>query len=234
MCYLHSFKNEFMALWMQHPNLTEYFLETQLGKVSPEIRQSIIGGIMGSAPEEGIDKIDSVLEQFGYAVADSEFANSHPELKTEIEESSAPENQGATPHPTGSWNGNGMNGIGMPPEAMLQMAKSLEKPLRTAANANNVGMSSGGGMGGGDMGGSQGMPLSAAKGMVHTLASMRIPPEIYKQFPAIVKKALEEEKTLMERAVSVGYILENVSLHIEPGQNLGNCWRNWSRKNHLN
>jgi ATP-binding cassette subfamily B protein len=110
----------------------------------------------------------------------------------------------------------------MPPEAMLQMAKRLETPLKAQESGSSGGsVGGGGGMGGGEGMGPGGIPAAAIKGMVQTLASMRIPAETYKQFPSVVRKAIEEQKTLMERAVSVGYVLEELNLHVDAGKTLG-------------
>jgi ABC-type multidrug transport system fused ATPase/permease subunit len=72
-----------------------------------------------------------------------------------------------------------------------------------------------GGEGGGMMGG--GMPQMSPTSMINMLARMPISPEIYDQFPNIVKEAIVEQKRIIQHEESTGYILKDLDLKISAG-----------------
>jgi ABC-type multidrug transport system fused ATPase/permease subunit len=72
-----------------------------------------------------------------------------------------------------------------------------------------------GGEGEGMMGG--GMPQMSPTSMINMLARMPISPEIYDQFPNIVKEAIVEQKRIIQHEESIGYILKDLDLKISAG-----------------
>jgi ABC-type multidrug transport system fused ATPase/permease subunit len=187
------------------PEPYKTFMLSNIGRLPPELRRDIFMNLTSMDPSEVPAKLDEMLGETHHAVSGTEFATAHPDYETEF------------PEPAGGTQA-GFGG-GMPPEAMLQMAKTIERALKSQASGSGVG----GGMGGGGegMGGGGGMPPAAAAGMVQALARMTIPPETFRQFPAVVRKAIEEQRTLIEHAESVGYVLEHLNLHIDAGATIG-------------
>ncbi len=202
---------EFMS---KLPEPYKTFLKENVGKIPPAVRQELMPALMGQSPEQAGPIIDDVLARNGYAVKGSSRAAEHPELKTTFDSTAA------QPVGAGMPGGQGMPGMeGMaPPRAMIvQMAKNLAKTLDPkAAMGGSQGMGGegggamGGGMGGGGMGGSP-------KEMLKMLASMPIPQDLLDELPDVVKKAIAEEKVMMEREASSGFVLRGVEAKIPAG-----------------
>jgi ABC-type multidrug transport system fused ATPase/permease subunit len=149
--------------------------------------------------------IDSILAEFKYAVPGTDNANNHPEFKTSFKDATTKsEKDSVSAFPV------------LPPEAIIQMSKFLEKNLKSKATIQSSG--SGMGEGGSMMGG--GMPRMSPQSMVRMLATTKINEETYEQLPKIVRDAIEEEKTIIHHEQSKGYVLKNVNLDIPPGKTM--------------
>jgi ABC-type multidrug transport system fused ATPase/permease subunit len=173
-------------------------------------------------PEEPIEleevqgTIDFEDVSFGYRFAEQTEANN--------ESSIAPETPPITSAPVAPkeiTNKRGFNGIPMNPVMVSRLVKTLEKMLQRQHTMPSG--PSGGGMGGeggGMMGGGAGGPMGNSRQILRMLVNMPIPPAIYEDFPEIVKKALEEERILIERERTVGFVLDHVSVHVDAGKTL--------------
>src|SRR5271157_3387871 len=121
--------------------------------------------------------------------------------------------------PWGGMNGKPGTGPGsMPPvnpDAIKNMINALEKMLERQASmpAASSGGEGGGMMGGGARGGN-------SKQLTRALSSMPVPAEMFEDFPDIVKKAIEEERILIDREQTVGYVLDHINVHVEAGNTL--------------
>jgi ATP-binding cassette subfamily B multidrug efflux pump len=109
------------------------------------------------------------------------------------------------------------------PQAINQMVRGLEISLKGQGR-----ISSGGGSGSG-MGGETGGMMSSSAGMgsrttprqlLRMLAIFPLPKEIVKDFPEIIKKAIEEERILIEHEEMIGYVLKHVNLKINEGKTI--------------
>jgi ABC-type multidrug transport system fused ATPase/permease subunit len=170
-----------------------------------DMRQKLFMSLMSQNPSEAPKLIDTILAEFNYAVPGTENANSHPDLVTSFEQVDLENNQGETsPIPA------------LPPEAILQMTKFIEKSLKSKATIESSG--AGMGEGGGMMGG--GMPKMSPQSMLRMLATIRIEKEVYEQIPKIVREALDEEKIIIQHEQSKGYVLKNVNLDIPSGKTI--------------
>ncbi len=169
------------------------------------IRQKLFMSLMGQIPSESPKLIDTILAEFNYAVPGTDNAVNHPELKTSFKEAGTIGDQeeiSAIP--------------ALPPEAILQMSKFLEKSLKSKATIQSS--SSGMGEGGGMMGG--GMPRMSPQSMLRMLASITIEKDVYDKIPKVVRDALDEEKKIIQHEQSKGYVLKNVDLDIPPGKTM--------------
>jgi len=170
-----------------------------------DMRQKLFMSLMSQNPSEAPILIDTILAEFNYAVPGTENANSHPDLVTSFEQVDLENNQGETsPIPA------------LPPEAILQMTKFIEKSLKSKATIESSG--AGMGEGGGMMAG--GMPKMSPQSMLRMLATIRIEKEVYEQIPKIVREALDEEKIIIQHEQSKGYVLKNVNLDIPSGKTI--------------
>jgi len=167
------------------------------------IRQKLFMSLMSQNPSEAPKLIDSILAEFNYAVPGTDNAKNHPKLQTSFKQASLEANHGETSLIPA-----------LPPEAILQMSKFLEKNLKSKATIQSSG--AGMGEGGGMMGG--GMPKMSPQSMVRMLATVKITKEVYEQIPKIVRDALDEEKKLIQHEQSKGYVLKNVNLDIPSGK----------------
>ncbi len=169
------------------------------------IRQKLFMSLMGQNPSESPKLIDTILTEFNYAVPGTDNAVTHPELKTSFkgaDTTGGQEETSAIP--------------ALPPEAILQMSKFLEKNLKSKATIQSS--SSGMGEGGGMMGG--GMPRMSPQSMLRMLASITIKKDVYDQIPKVVRDALDEQKKIIQHEQSKGYVLKNVDLDIPPGKTM--------------
>jgi len=169
------------------------------------IRQKLFMSLMRQNPSEAPKLIDSILAEFNYAVPGTDNANNHPEFITSFKEATTKsERDSVSAFPA------------LPPEAIIQMIKFLEKNLKSKAAIQSSGSEMG--EGGGMMGG--GMPRMSPQSMVRMLATTKINKEIYEQLPKIVRDAIEEEKTIIQHEESKGYVLKNIDLEIPPGKTM--------------
>jgi len=110
----------------------------------------------------------------------------------------------------------GSNHVPMDLAMLSRLIKNLEKMLH-----RQTALPSGAGAGGeGMMGGGMGGHMGNTRQILRMLANIPIPPELYEDMPEIVKKALEEERILIERERSVGFVLDHVNVHVEAGKTL--------------
>ena len=169
------------------------------------IRQKLFMSLMGQNPSESPKQIDTILAEFNHAVPGTDNAVNHPELKTSFKEAETTGDQeeiSVIP--------------ALPPEAIIQMSKFLEKSLKSKATiqSSSSGMSEGGGMMGG------GMPRMSPQSMLRMLASITIEKEVYDKIPKVVRDALDEEKKIIQHEQSKGYVLKNLDLDIPPGKTM--------------
>ena len=194
-----------MNLMKALPEPHSSFMMKNVMVMPQNIRQKLFMSLMGQNPSESPKMIDTILAEFNYAVPGTDNAVNHPELKTSFKEADSTGDQKET------------SAIpALPPEAILQMGKFLEKNLKSKATiqSSSSGMSEGGGMMGG------GMPRMSPQSMVRMLASISIKKEIYDQIPKIVRDALEEQKKIIQHEQSTGYVLKNVDLDIPSGKTM--------------
>ncbi|TFG25410.1 MAG: ABC transporter ATP-binding protein [Promethearchaeota archaeon] len=166
------------------------------------IRMKLFMTIMGKNSSDVPSLIDSTLAEFEYAVPGTDLSKNHPEYLTAFSKNESSKSDSASI---------------LPPEAILQMSKFLERNLKSKA----VFQQSGSGMqteGSEMMGG--GMPQMSPKAMIRMLASMEIPNDIFDRIPKVVKDAIEEEKVLISHEQSKGYVLKNMDLKIEEGKTI--------------
>ncbi len=156
-----------------------------------EISNKLFMELMNVKPSQVPKIIDKVLAEFQYAVPKTKMAKKHPEYKTRF--------RGKPSMP-----GN--------PRMIMMMAKGLEMSL-----SNKPGLQSGGEMGGGVMGS---IPSIEPKELARMLISMKVPPEVFDDFPKVVREYINDQKKLMEHELSSGYVLENVDFNIPTGTTL--------------
>jgi len=169
------------------------------------VRQKLFMSLMGQDPSEAPKLIDTILAEFNYAVPDTENANIHPELQTSFKRTKSKTRKEEPPLIPA-----------LPPEAILQMSKFLEKNLKSKPTLQSS--SSEMGEGSGMMGG--GMPQMSPQSMLRMLATVKIEKEVYNQIPKIVREALDEEKKIIQHEQSKGYVLKNMDLDIPPGKTM--------------
>ena len=181
------------------------FMRKNVMLMPQNIRQKLFMSLMGQNPSESPKLIDTILAEFNYAVPGTDNAVNHPELQTSFKQTDLETNKGESLQvPT------------LPPEAILQMTKFLEKSLKSKATIQSSG--AGMGEGGGMMGG--GMPKMSPQSMLRILATVKIKKEVYKQIPKTVRDALDEEKKIIQHEQSKGYVLKNVNLDIPSGKTI--------------
>jgi ATP-binding cassette subfamily B multidrug efflux pump len=108
------------------------------------------------------------------------------------------------------------------PEAINRMIKGLEISLKSPTKMPSSGGASGmGAETGGMMGSSGGMGgRMDSSQLLRMLAILPLSEEITKKFPEIVKKAIEDEKILLEHESTIGYVLKHVNLKIDEGKTI--------------
>jgi ABC-type multidrug transport system fused ATPase/permease subunit len=182
------------------------FIMKNMMHMPPNIMPKLMMNLMGTNPSDVPEKIDQILAEDQYAVPGTNMAKNHPDYKTSflIKTDQEKETQ-SKEMPSQSM---------MPPEALLMMVKFLERTLKSSSKIQTGG-SGMGGEGGGMMGG--GMPQMSPTSMINMLARMPISPEIYDQFPNIVKEAIVEQKRIIQHEESTGYILKDLDLKISAG-----------------
>ncbi|MHA1670848.1 MAG: peptidase domain-containing ABC transporter [Promethearchaeota archaeon] len=181
------------------------FMMENIPFMPQNIRQKLFMSLMTQNPSEAPKLIDTILSEYNYAVAGTDNANRHPEFQTSFNQVDKKADQvGSSPIPA------------LPPEAILQMSKVIEKNLKSKATIQSS--SSGMGEGGGMIGG--GMPHMSPQAMLRMLATIKIKKDVYDQIPKIVREALDEQKIIIQHEQSKGYVLKNVNLDIPPGKTM--------------
>ncbi len=214
------------ALLETLPDAHKAFLKKNMMTLPRQVQIAFMTELVGTAPANIPSKIDEILARFGFSIPGSDMAKEHPELSNDVqqlhENAGKMQQPGNTAHPAGSAftvPGSG-SPAGMPPMdkgMLLMMAKNLASTLKPA-----MGGGTGGGMGGegGGMGGGPGGGMKSAGGpssMVRMLAMMDIPDDVFNEFPDVVKNAIKEEKVLLERETTTGYVLKGVNVDIPAG-----------------
>jgi len=194
-----------MDFMKELPEPYSSFMLKNVQLMPQDIRQRLFMNLMGQNPSEAPKLIDTILAEFNYAVPGTDNANNHLEFQTSFKQADIKAGQEeSSPIPT------------LPPEAILQMTKVLEKNL--IGKATIPSSSSGMGEGGEMMGG--GMPRMSPQAMLRMLATIKIKKEVYDQIPKIVREALDEQKIIIEHEQSKGYVLKNVNLDIPSGKTM--------------
>ena len=230
-------------LFSQLPEPYKIFFQQNIMQVPQFIRQEIMKSLMVIPSEELPLKIDAILAKYGYAIPGTQQSKDHPQLSTNI--ANIPLSSMKEIVPKGESSGKDLDfatksvapdvrdksSQEMPPflqnilnnpKMLNQMVRGLEMTLKGQSSMQGGG-SSGGGMGsetGGVMssGGMSGRMNSTQ--LLRMLAMIPLPEEITRDFPEIVKKAIEEQRTLMEHETTVGYVLRNVDLKIDEGKTI--------------
>ncbi|MFW9781528.1 MAG: ABC transporter ATP-binding protein [Candidatus Heimdallarchaeota archaeon] len=185
------------------------FLFKNMMHMPNEVRHKLMFSIMRGESSEIPKSIDEILGEFNYAVPDTDFAINHPDYKTSFV---GKPQVGKDDEEKSSFSMDQM----IPPEGIQMMVKFLERSLRS-----NTPLQQSGGMGsegGGMMSG--GMSRMSPQSIIEMLASISIPTEIFEEIPKIVKDAINEQKTLLQRKQSKGYVLKNLSVDVPPGTTL--------------
>jgi ABC-type multidrug transport system fused ATPase/permease subunit len=221
------------------PEPYKLFFQKDFVQIPQEIRQEIMKNLMGKSPEDIPTKIDEILSKYGFAIPETQQARDHPELNTIFPqtfksstmkgESSVFKNEHSTKLLNTRKESEVQNippffqGILNNPEAINRMIRGLEMTLK---GQSPMARSSGGG---GGMGGESGEMMGGSGGMggrmnstqlLRMLAVIPLPEEISKDLPEIVKKAIEEQRILLEHEVSTGYVLKQVDLKIDEGRTI--------------
>lgn len=176
------------------------------------VRQKLFMSLMGVKPEEVPKIIDKILDEYHYAVPNTDLAEKHPEYDTSFKNKDGDLKKGMPSKDQLSM------GQMIPPKMIEMMVKNLEKMLRSKSGFKQA---TSGGMGGDSQGlmGVGAMQMSP-QAILETLASISIPPEISNKIPKVVKDAIEEKKILIKRQQSKGYVLKDLNLKVPPGATL--------------
>lgn len=182
------------------------FIMKNMMHMPPNVMRNLMMNLMGTKPIDVPEKINQILAEVQHAVPGTDMANNNPDYKTTF--IIKPDQQKETQSKEIPFQSM------MPPETILMMVKFLERSLKSKSNipVSGGGM---GGEGGGMMGG--GMPQMSPTSMIKMLARMPISPEIYDQFPNLVKEAIVEQKRIIQHEESTGYILKDFDLKISAG-----------------
>ncbi|NHJ24047.1 MAG: ABC transporter ATP-binding protein [Candidatus Lokiarchaeota archaeon] len=168
------------------------------------LRDKLFINLMGKKPEQVSEIIDHILAEFGYAIPNSESARKNPQLKTTF--------------PSVDQRSVDIKLPIIPTEAILQMSKLLESNLRRKGlfqqNSASGLQSEGSGMVSG------GINQISPQNMTKMLARIKIPDDIYAQIPKIVIDAIEEERKIVQREHSTGFVLNDVTLEIPNGKTI--------------
>jgi ABC-type multidrug transport system fused ATPase/permease subunit len=217
------------------PEPYKTFFQQNLMQIPQVIKQEMMIGLMGTPPEEAPTKIDAIFAKHGFAIPETQQSKDHPDLKTtfpEIFKTPMMENQNSVEDSMKiSENFQKPTIQKIPPffqemvnnrEAINRMIRGLEMTLkgqlslpRGGGTGGGMGSETGGMMGGGGMSGRIN-PIQ----LLRMLAVIPLPKEIFKDFPEIVKKAIEEQRILIEHETTIGYVLKHVDLKIDEGKTL--------------
>jgi ABC-type multidrug transport system fused ATPase/permease subunit len=230
-------------LFSKLPEPYKVFFQQNIMQVPQVIRREMMKTLIATPPEKFPSKIDSIFAKYGYAIPGTQQSEDHPELSTSIANIPKSSMREITPKrdssgknldfATKSVTSDKRDRISqkMPPflqnilnnpKRVNQMIRGLEMTLKGQSSMQGGG-GSGGGMGGetGGMmgGGTMGGRMNPTQ-LLRMLAMMPLPEEITQDFPEIVKKAIEEQRTLMEHETTIGYVLKNVDLKINEGKTI--------------
>jgi len=176
------------------------------------VRQKLFMSLMGVKLEDAPNIIDVILDEYHYAVPNTDLAEKHPEYDTSFKSKDSDLKKGMPLKDQSSM------GQLIPPKMIEMMVKSLEKILRSKSGFKQP---TSGGMGGESQGlMSSGAMQMSPQAILETLASISIPPEISNKIPKVVKDAIEEKKMLIKRQQSTGYVLKDLNLKVPPGATL--------------
>ncbi|MHA1679674.1 MAG: ABC transporter ATP-binding protein [Promethearchaeota archaeon] len=203
------------------PEPHKSFMMDNIPVMPVNLRMPLMMQLMNVPLDDAPAKIDEILKEHGYAIPGTKTAMAHPTLKTEFPASSVMESPGGMKPQSTKNSGGGaekpVKATAMPASSpamdksrMVQMAKMLAKTIKPKAS---IGGGSGGGMGGGG-----GMPGMDSSVMLKRLAMMPIPDDVLDEFPDVVKEAIAEEKILIERENTVGFVLKDLSATISAGE----------------
>jgi ABC-type multidrug transport system fused ATPase/permease subunit len=233
-------------LFSKLPEPYKKFFQQNLMQIPQSIRQEMMMGFIGASLEELPTKIDTIFAKHGYAIPETQQSRDNPNLKTTfpekprstmmtmmMKENSNIKTQEVIENSVKISSDNQKSliqamppffqGILNNPDAIKRMIRGLEMTLKGRSTMPRGG-GSGGGMGGetgGMMGGGGGMSerMNPTQ-LLRMLATIPLPDRITKDFPEIVKKAIEEQRTLMDHEASIGYVLKHVDLKIDDGKTI--------------
>ncbi len=176
------------------------------------VRQKLFMSLMRVKPEDAPKIIDEILDEYHYAVPNTDLSEKHPDYATSFKTKDSDLKKRMPSKDQSSM------GQLIPPEMIEMMVKNLEKMLRSKSGFKQP---TSGGMGGDSQGimGGGGMQMSP-QAILETLATISIPPEISNKIPKVVKDAIEEKKMLIKRQQSKGYVLRDLNLKVTPGATL--------------
>jgi ABC-type multidrug transport system fused ATPase/permease subunit len=209
------------------PENYKQFMMAQMFSMPPQIRQEFMQKMMTMEPknaENFVITVDRLLAQYKIAVPGSQISKEHPDFHTNFENSQTEKNGNDEKQPNHLISSNPMMGTApnapFAPEMIQEMIKNLEKMLikQGEVKMGGGGMGAGTEMGGGGMG--AGMGPQGIKGMLRMLASIPIHDSEFKELPEIVQHAIREEKIVMERERTSGFVLKDVDLDIKPGMTM--------------
>jgi ABC-type multidrug transport system fused ATPase/permease subunit len=230
-------------LFSKLPRPYKTFFQQNIMQVPQVIRQEMMKTLIGTPSEEIPSKIDSIFAKYGYAIPGTQQSKNHPELSTSItsiQKSSmseiAPKGESSLKNLDLATKSNVsgtsdkssqeippfLQGFLSNPKRINQMIRGLEMTLKGQSSMQGGG-GSGGGMGsetGGMMSGGAISGRMNPTQLLRMLAMIPLPEKITRDFPEIVKKAIEEQRTLMEYETTVGYVLKNVDLKIDAGKTI--------------
>ena len=221
------------------PEPYKLFFQRNFMQIPQEIRQEIIKNLMGTLPKDIPTKIDKILSKYGFAIPETQQAKDNPELNTTLPQtfkSSTMKKESPVVKYEDSaklWETRKESEVqNIPPffreilnnpEILNRMIRGLEMAIKGQSTMVRSSR------GGGGMGGESGEMMGGTGGMggrmnttqlLRILAVIPLPEEISKDFPEIVKKAIEEQRTLMEHEASIGYVLKQVDLKIDEGKTI--------------
>jgi len=212
-------------MWLQNPMIKKAiemmktfpepyssFMLKNSTSIPQNILQKLFMSLMRVKPEDAPKIIDEILNEYHYAVPNTDLAEKHPEYDTSFKTKDSDLKKGMPSKDKSSM------GQVIPPEMIEMMIKNLEKMLRSKSGFKQPTSSGMGGDSQGIMGGG-GMQMSP-QAILETLATISIPPEISNKIPKVVKDAIEEKKMLIKRQQSKGYVLKDLNLKVTPGATL--------------
>ncbi|MFX1477441.1 MAG: ABC transporter ATP-binding protein [Promethearchaeota archaeon] len=228
------------------PEPYKSFLMQNIMRIPQAIRQEMIIDLIGTLPEKIPVKINTIFAKHGYSIPGTQYSKDHPNLKTTLPEASIPPMIARTIERSSQVKSQDiigkttkefeegkkfesqplpifLQGILNNPEMLNRMVRGLETTLKgsTRISSGGGGGSGMGGEAGGMMGGSAGMGgLMNTARLLRMLATFSLPDEITKNFPEIVKKAIEEERIRLEHEATIGYVLRHLSLKIDEGKTI--------------